>query len=162
MNARFIASVVIGILLSFISVALFTMWESMFQLSRIFRSSFLRGIAMLLGTNFSFDIITFLIRGNWDIIQFLAPALLAWIFVGYITGTIVKGPRNGFISGILVWVIVILLWILISVVAGEDLMALFQGNQLIRTLGGILSSFLAVAVGSISGGFISGPEEAFY
>lgn len=117
---------------------------------------------MLLGTNFSFDIISFLIRGNWNIVQFLAPAFLAWIFVGYITGTIVKGPKNGFISGILVWVIVMLLWILISVVAGEDLMALFQGNQLIRTLGGILSSFLAVTAGSISGGFISGPEEEFY
>lgn len=117
---------------------------------------------MLLGSNFSFDIIGYLTGGEWNIVKFLAPALLAWIFVGYITGTIAKGSRNGFISGILVWVIVLLIWILTSVVAGEDLMSLFQGNQLFRTLGGVLSSFLGVAVGSISGGFISGPEEAFY
>lgn len=117
---------------------------------------------MLLGTNFSFDIIAFFIRGDWDIVKFLAPALLAWIFVGYITGTIAKGSKNGFISGILVWVIVMLIWILTAIVAGEDLMSLFQGNQLFKTLGGVLSSFLGVAAGSISGGFISGPEEAFY
>lgn len=137
------------------------MWESIFQLNRIFRSSFLRGLALLLGSNFSFDIISFIIRGNWDIYTLLAPALLAWLFVGYITGTIAKGIKNGFISGILVWIIVMLLWILIAVIAGEDLMAFFQGNQLIRTLGGITSSFLGIAIASILGGFISGPEENF-
>ena len=162
MNTRFIGSVVVGILLSFISVALFTMWESMFQLKRIFKSSFLRGLAMLLGTNFSFDFISFLFRGNWDVIKFLAPALLAWLFVGYITGTIAKGTRNGFISGVLVWVIVLLIWILLSIVAGEDLMAFFQGNRLFITLGGILGSFIGVSISSVIGGFISGPEEVFY
>lgn len=162
MNTRFIGSVVIGILLSFISVALFTMWESMFQLNRIFKASFLRGLAMLLGTNFRFDFISYLIRGDLDVFKFLAPPLLAWLFVGYIVGTIAKGARNGFISGILVWVIVLLIWILVSIIAGEDLMAFFQGNQLFMTLGGIAGSFIGSFVGSVLGGFISGPEEVFY
>jgi len=160
-NTRFIVSVVVGILLSFVSVALFTKWESLYQLESIFKSSFLRGLAMLLGTNFSFNIIAFLTKGEWAITYFLAPALLAWLFVGYITGTIAKGSRNGFISGLLAWVIVLLIWILISIIAGEDLMAFFQGNQLFMTLGGIAGSALGVSLSSAVGGFISGPEEEY-
>ena len=160
-NTRFIVSVVVGIALSFVSVALFTRWESLYQLESIFKSNFLRGIAMLLGTNFSFNIIAFVTKGNWAITYFLAPALLAWIFVGYIIGTIAKGSRNGFISGTLAWVIVLLIWILVSIVAGEDLMAFFQGNQLFMTIGGISGSFIGVSVSSVLGGFISGPEEEY-
>ncbi|MFX1339454.1 MAG: hypothetical protein ACFFDK_12650 [Promethearchaeota archaeon] len=160
-NARFIISVIVGISLSFVSVALFTMWESLYQLNSIFKSSFLRGLAMLLGTNFSFNIIAFVTKGQWAITYFFAPALLGWIFVGYITGTIAKGSRNGVISGLLAWVIVLLIWILISIIAGEDLMAFFQGNQLFMTLGGIGGSCLGVSLSSAVGGFISGPQEEY-
>ena len=160
-NTRFIVSVVVGISLSFISVALFTKWESLYELESIFNSSFLRGFAMLLGTNFSFNIIAFLTKGEWAITYFLAPALLAWVFVGYITGSITKGARNGVISGVLAWVIVLLIWILVSIIAGEDLMAFFQGNQLFMTLGGIGGSALGVSLSSAAGGYISGPEEEY-
>ena len=160
-NTRFILSVVVGISLSFVSVALFTKWESLYQLESIFKSSFLRGFAMMLGTNFSFNIIAFVTKGDWAITYFFAPALLAWIFVGYITGTIAKGARNGCISGLLAWIILLLIWILASIIAGEDLMAFFQGNQLFMTLGGIGGSALGVSLSSAVGGFISGPAEEY-
>jgi hypothetical protein len=153
--------VVVGILLSIVSVALFTQWQSLYQLESIFRSSFLRGFAMLLGTNFSFNIIAFVTKGEWAITYFFAPALLAWLFVGYIVGTISKGARNGVISGILTWAIVMLIWILVAIIAGEDLMSFFQGNQLYMTLGGIGGSALGVSISSATGGYISGPPEEY-
>jgi hypothetical protein len=158
---RFIISVVVGVLLSFVSIGIFTMWESIKQLNRIFRSSLLRGLAIYLGYNFNFDIISFFIIGNLDIFAFLAPALLAWIFVGYITSSIARGLRDGLITGTLVYVIMILFWIFIAIVAGEDLMAFFQGNQLIATIGGLLGSLIAVAIGSAIGGYVAGPGEEF-
>ena len=160
-NTRFIVSVIVGISLSFVSVALFTKWASLYQLESIFKSSFLRGLAMLLGSNFSFNIIAFVTKEEWAITYFFAPALLAWIFVGYITGTIAKGSRNGVISGLLAWVIVLLIWILVAIIAGEDLMAFFQGNRLFVTLGGIGGSCLGVSISSALGGFISGPAEEY-
>ena len=117
---------------------------------------------MVLGSNFSFDFITYFIEGKANLFEFFAPPLLAWIFVGYITGTIAKGIKNGFLAAILVVVIIILCWILISVIAGEDLMSLFQGKQLILTIGGIIGAFLGASLSSVLGGYISGPEEITY
>jgi hypothetical protein len=159
MKYRFAISVIVGCVLSFFSVGVFTMWQNITELHNIFKASFLRGVAMMLGSNFNYDVIS-LLRGNeFDIFKFLAPPLLAWLFVGYISGSIAKGVRNAFTAGILVMVITLLIWILLAVIAGEDLMALFQGNQLFLTLGGILGSLIGVSVGSLLGGYISGPEE---
>lgn len=160
--ARLNIGVVVGIALSFLSVAFFTAWESYFAIEPIYRSDPLRGVVRLLGSNFSFDIIAFFFSGNLTIIGFLAPALLAWIFVGYISGSIAKGLKNGVLAGIMVLVVILLLWILLNIVSGEDLMALFQGIQLFATLGGILSAIIGVILGSATGGYISGPEEEFY
>lgn len=138
------------------------MWNNITELHNIFKSSFLRGLGMVLGSNFSYDFFSILIEGKADPYTFFAPPLLAWIFVGYITGTIAKGIKNGFLAAILVVVIILLCWILISVVAGEDLMSLFQGKQLILTLGGIIGAFLGASFSSVLGSYISGPEEVTY
>jgi hypothetical protein len=131
----------------------------MFELQSIFRANFMRGVAMLLGSNFNFDLISLLLRGNTDVIRFFAPAVLAWMFVGYVTGTISKGLRNGFNSSVLVFVVVVLIWILLYILVGEDLMSLFQGNQLLSTIGGLSSALLATLIGGVAGGIVSGPEE---
>ena len=41
-------------------------------------------------------------------------------------------------------------------------MALFQGTQLIETLGGIISAIIGGFIGGLVGGLISGPYEEFY
>jgi ABC-type dipeptide/oligopeptide/nickel transport system permease subunit len=51
---------------------------------------------------------------------------------------------------------------LLSVISGEDLMALFQGTQLSVTIGGILTAFIGAIIGGSLGGFISGPYEEVY
>jgi hypothetical protein len=51
---------------------------------------------------------------------------------------------------------------LLSVISGEDLMALFQGAQLFVTVGGILSAILGAVIGGLIGGFVSGPYEEVY
>ncbi|MHA2035311.1 MAG: hypothetical protein ACW98X_02695 [Promethearchaeota archaeon] len=118
----------------------------------------LRAIALLIGANFKFDILAFFSGSS----EFLVAQLLAWLFIGYISGTIAKGFRRGIIAGLLVVVVDILLWIILNIVSGEDLMALFQGVQLSETMGGIISALLGAFIGGLLGGIISGPYEEFY
>jgi hypothetical protein len=51
---------------------------------------------------------------------------------------------------------------LLSVISGEDLMALFQGAQLSGTIGGILTAILGAVIGGLIGGVVSGPYEEVY
>ena len=83
------------------------------------------------------------------------------IFIGYLTGSIAKGLRRGIIASSLVVIVVLLIWILLSIFSGQDLMALFQGTQLTETLGGIFSAFIGVLIGGVVGGLVSGPYEEF-
>ncbi|MFX1258278.1 MAG: hypothetical protein ACFFAN_10485 [Promethearchaeota archaeon] len=153
---RLLLAVIVGIILSFVSVALFTAWESLKEVTG--SANIFSAIAKLLGTNFSFDIISFF-GGNMNIIGFLAPPLLAWIFVGYISGTIARGPKNGAIAGLLVFIVILLTWIITTLIAGEIFLELFQGTHLIATLGGILSGIIGAILGSVLGGLVSGREE---
>ena len=158
---RLIFGIVIGIILSFLTVFFFNM-ESIFNQIQIYADTdVLKAIALLIGANFKFDIIAFF-SGTWSVPGFFATQLLAWLFIGYVSGTISKGIRRGIIAGLLVVVIDVLLWIIFSIVSGEDLMALFQGTQLSETLGGIISAILGAFVGGLLGGLISGPYEEFY
>ena len=121
----------------------------------------LRIASLLVGSNFDFDMISFF-TGSPSILGFFAPEILAWIFMGYITGTIAKGLRRGAIASALVVVIVLLIWILLNIASGQDLMSLFQGTQLTETLGGIISALVGVLIGGSVGGLVSGPFEEFY
>ena len=123
-------------------------------------SDVLRIAALLVGANFDFDMISFF-SGSPSILGFFAPEILAWIFIGYISGTIAKGLRRSVIAGSLVVVIVTSIWIMLSIFSQVDLMSLFTGNQLIETLGGIISAFIGVLIGGSIGGLISGPYEEF-
>ncbi|GAH25319.1 unnamed protein product, partial [marine sediment metagenome] len=96
--------------------------------------------------------------GTQDIAE-VAPQLLACIFIGFLSGTISKGLKRGLIASILVIIIAFLIWMLLSVISGEDLMALFQGAQLFSTIGGIFSAILGSVIGGVLGGLISGPYE---
>ncbi|MBA7572529.1 hypothetical protein ES708_14312 [subsurface metagenome] len=51
---------------------------------------------------------------------------------------------------------------LLSVISGEDLMALFQGTQLSVTIGGMLTAIIGSIIGGLIGGVISGPYEEVY
>jgi hypothetical protein len=115
----------------------------------------------LLGANFDFDMISFL-SGSPSVLGFFAPEILAWIFIGYISGSIAKGLKRGVIASALVVTLVFLIWILLTIIIGDDLMTIFQGTQLIETLGGIFSAFIGVFIGGSIGGLISGPYEEFY
>ncbi len=158
---RFIFGILVGIILSFLTVFFFNM-ESIFSIIETTATSNLwKAVALLLGANFKFDIVAFF-SGSFTVAGFFAAQLLAWLFIGYISGTIAKGTRRGLIAGLLVVVMDILLWVILNIVSGEDLMALFQGVQLSETLGGIISALLGAFIGGLFGGLISGPYEEFY
>lgn len=157
---RLIFGILIGIILSFLSVFFFNMENIFNQIEITADSNLLKAIALLIGANFKFDILAFF-SGSITVIGFFAAQLLAWLFIGYTSGTIAKGLRRGIIASLLVVVVDILLWIILNIISGEDLMALFQGVQLSETLGGIISAFLGAFIGGLLGGLISGPYEEF-
>ncbi|MBD3196024.1 MAG: hypothetical protein GF317_13280 [Candidatus Lokiarchaeota archaeon] len=157
--ARLAIGIVVGVLLSFISVSLFDMWSTFVLAETISQYNILKAMSTLIGANFEFDIITFFTSGPYTLPNFFQPALLSCIFLGIISGAIAKGLKRGTMASFLVITISILIWILISIVSGEDLMALFQGAQLISTVGGILGALIAGILGGLLGGLISGPYE---
>ena len=158
---RLVIGIITGVILSFFSVLFFNMTVILEQISLYAGTQPLRVVSLLVGANFNFDMISFL-TGSPSVLGFFAPELLAWIFIGFISGAISKGLRRGVIAGALVVVIVLLIWIILSIFSGQDLMTLFQGTQLIETLGGIISAFIGVLIGGSVGGLISGPYEEFY
>jgi len=137
------------------------MEATIIQIQIYLQTDILKVIILQIGANFKFDLIAFF-TGTPSITEFFAPQVLACIFIGYVSGTISKGLKRGLIASSLVIIIGFLIWMLLSVISGEDLMALFQGAQLSVTIGGILSAILGAVIGGLIGGFISGPYEEVY
>ncbi len=158
---RLVLGIIVGIVFSFFTVFFFNMEATILQIQLYLQTDILKVIILQIGANFKFDLITFF-TGTPSITDFFAPQLLACIFIGYVSGTISKGLKRGLIASSLVIIIGFLIWMLLSVISGEDLMALFQGAQLSVTIGGILSAILGAVIGGLLGGFISGPYEEVY
>jgi hypothetical protein len=157
---RLIIGIIVGICFSFLTVFFFNMEDVLIRIQLYLGSDALRVVILMIGANFEFDLIAFF-TGTPNNIEFFAPQLLASIFIGYLSGTIAKGVKRGLTTGTLVIVIDLLIWMLLSVVAGEDLMALFQGAQLSTTVGGILSAMIGSILGGFLGGLIAGPYEEY-
>ncbi len=158
---RLVLGIIVGIVFSFFTVFFFNMEATIIQIQIYIQTDILKVIVLQIGANFKFDLIAFF-TGAPSITEFFAPQLLACIFIGYVSGTISKGLKRGLIASSLVIVIGFLVWMLLSVISGEDLMALFQGAQLPVTIGGILSAILGAVIGGSIGGLISGPYEEVY
>ena len=158
---RLVLGIIVGIVFSFFTVFFFNMTATILQIQNYLQTDILKVIILQIGANFKFDLIAFF-TGTPSITEFFAPQVLACIFIGYVSGTISKGLKRGVIASSLVIIIGFLIWMLLSVISGEDLMALFQGAQLSVTVGGILSAILGALIGGLIGGFISGPYEEVY
>ena len=158
---RLVLGIIVGIVFSFFTVFFFNMEATIIQIQNYLQTDILKVIILQIGANFKFDLLAFF-TGTPSIAEFFAPQVLACIFIGYVSGTISKGLKRGVIASSLVIIIGFLIWMLLSVISGEDLMALFQGTQLSVTVGGILSAILGAVIGGLIGGFISGPYEEVY
>ena len=131
------------------------------QIQIYLQTDILKVVVLQIGANFKFDLLAFF-TGIPNIVDFFAPQFLASIFIGFLSGTISKGLKRGLIASSLVIIIDFLIWMLLRVISGEDLMALFQGAQLSGTVGGILTAILGAIIGGLIGGFVSGPHEETY
>ncbi|MEJ2277827.1 MAG: hypothetical protein P8Y70_08790, partial [Candidatus Lokiarchaeota archaeon] len=156
---RLSLGILIGVCFSFINVSLFNMWGTLYTAIMLLQQGIFRMLTTLVGANFNFNIIKIILSGPYSIDQILPPAFLGCIFIGFITGLCVKGIKRGILASFVVIVLVLLLWILFSIFSAVDLMSLFQGPELIETIGGIISA----SIGSILGGEIARelgyPEE---
>jgi len=154
---RLVIGIIVGIVFSFFTIYFFNIEYIIRQIQVYLQIDILKVIVIQIGANFKFDLIAFF-TGTQDIAE-VAPQLLASIFIGFLSGTIAKGLKRGLIASTLVIIVAFLIWMLLSVISGEDLMALFQGPQLSSTIGGILSASLGAIIGGLIGGFVSGPYE---
>jgi len=155
---RLVLGIIVGIVFSFFTVYFFNMEDIILQIQVYLQIDILKVIVIQIGANFKFDLLAFF-TGTPNITDFFAPQLLASIFIGFLSGSISKGLKRGLIASTLVIIIAFLIWMLLSVISGEDLMALFQGAQLFSTIGGILSAVFGAMIGGLIGGFVSGPYE---
>ncbi len=155
---RLVIGIIVGIVFSFFTVYFFNMEDIIDQIQFYLQIDILKVIVIQIGANFKFDLLAFF-TGTPNIAEFFAPQLLASIFIGFLSGSISKGLKRGLIASTLVIIVAFLIWMLLSVISGEDLMALFQGAQLFSTIGGILSAILGSVIGGVLGGLISGPYE---
>jgi hypothetical protein len=158
---RLVIGIIVGIIFSFFTVYFFNMGTIILQIQIYLQTDILKVVVLQIGANFKFDLLAFF-TGTPNIADFFAPQLLASIFIGFLSGTISKGLKRGLIASSLVIIIDFLVWMLLSVISGEDLMALFQGAQLSGTIGGILSAILGAIIGGLIGGVVSGPYEEDY
>ena len=155
---RLVLGIIVGVVFSFFTVYFFNMVDIIPQIEVYLQTDILKVIVIQIGANFKFDLLAFF-TGTPPIAEFFVPKLLASIFVGFLSGTIAKGLKRGLIASALVIIVALLIWMLLSVISGEDLMALFQGPQLSITIGGILSAILGAVIGGLIGGVVSGPYE---
>ena len=155
---RLVIGIIVGICFSFLTVFFFNMDNVILRIELYLGSDPLKVIILMIGANFEFDIISFF-ANNPGFLEIFSPQILASIFIGYVSGTIVKGGKRGVTASSLVIVVDFLIWMLLSVISGEDLMALFQGAQLSATIGGVLTGMIGVLIGGLLGGLITGPFE---
>jgi len=162
---KLVVGIVVGVILSFFSVSLFTQFQPYYELSGFLGQSdewfdILRWITIYIEYSFDYDFFS-LILGNTElsVYSIFSPVLLSWIFVGVISGIIVNGIKRGVMASSISAIVFILIWILMGIIAGRDLMNLFQGINLLVTLGGILGALIGSILGGIIGGVISGPYE---
>ena len=158
---RLLIGIIASVTFSFFTAFFFTMEEVTEQIPNFIASDPLKVVILMIGANFKFDLISFFLETP-SFFNFFSPQLLASILIGFLSGTISKGIKRGLIASSIVIITDVLIWILLSVISGEDLMALFQGAQLSATIGGILTAILGAVAGGILGGFISGPYENSY
>jgi hypothetical protein len=158
-NARLVLGIIFGILLSIFSIGAFTMWQSFIEIQTYFGATPLKAIYVLFRDNFTFDFIGLFTSGTFTIYTLFAPQLLSWLFVGFISGAIAKGFKRGLMTGFIVVLVDILLWIVFGIFAQEDMFNLFTDTTAISTYGGIVSGIIGGLIGGSIGGAISGPYE---
>lgn len=135
------------------------MWLVFDQIEFYAGDNIIKTIAYLIEANFvgTYNIFS----GPFNIIKLLNPQFLSWIFIGYISGSIAKGKKRAVLTSLIVVVIVVLIWVSFNIISGTDLMAMFQGQQLRDTLGGIIAALISCLLGGVLGGLVSGPYEDF-
>ena len=155
---RLILGIFTAVLLSFFTVYFFNMEQLMSLILTDAQNNIFKALANMMRANFSLDPQS-IFTGLDTPFGFFVPHVVMWLFLGYICGTIAKGTKRALMATIIVIIIDMLLWILLSVISGVDLMSLFTGIQLSQTVGAMVIALIGGSFGGILGGIISGPYE---
>lgn len=108
------------------------------------------------------DIIGFFSAPPADIIMFFTglfnSTMLTWIISAGIAACIAKGLKKGLMAAVIVYVSALLIWILLGILSGVDLLAMFSGDALIGSVGTILGGLIGILIGGSLFGLASGPS----
>ncbi|MHA1273073.1 MAG: hypothetical protein ACTSQP_04865 [Promethearchaeota archaeon] len=159
--ARLAIGIIVGTILSLFSVSIVSGWAPLSSAAKLFNSNIILALTTLLSANFGFDFISIITSLDAKNVWAVSNIIAAWLITGYVAGSIAKGASRGLICGLLVAVIALLLWILLGVFANIDIMSLFQGSNLMSTIGGIVGAIVCGLIGGLLGGAVSGPYEEF-
>jgi hypothetical protein len=85
----------------------------------------------------------------------LYPPFMGWLFAGLVSGAIIKGVKRSVANSVLIIVVMVVLLLCLAIISGANLTFVFALN-VVETLGGIFTAFLALLGGGIIGSAISG------
>lgn len=82
------------------------------------------------------------------------PVILTWISVGFLIGCMMKGLKYSYIINGILLAIILVLWLIAGIFAGDDIASIFS----IVTLSKFFTASLFLALGALFGGLIGGPN----
>ncbi|MEX2683873.1 MAG: hypothetical protein Q6373_020045 [Candidatus Sigynarchaeota archaeon] len=115
---------------------------------------------------FNPDIIAMIMNPTQYPFLYFLPAMLSWLVCGLLSGFFTQSIKKGILSAAVFVIVEILLYMLMKVIAGRDLIPeviLYGGNALTFIGGAIITPVGFSILGGLLGGLISravfGPEE---
>ena len=123
---------------------------------------FWAGIYQLVGSGFSANLFSEFSLSNIQNMTFWAilfgetvwPAIVAWFTAGFVVGVIIKGGKHGFYGALLLYIGICVIYFVATVFAGSNI----AGNNILITLGEMLTGFICICLSGLFGGLMSGPH----
>lgn len=82
------------------------------------------------------------------------PVILTWLSVGFVVGCMMKGLKYSYIINGILLAIILVLWLIAGIFAGDDIASIFS----LATASKILTSMIFLSLGALFGGLIGGPN----
>ncbi len=178
--SRAAVGVIIGFLFMLVAPFIFTEWEvnalmmnatmdvSLGNIFSLMSTESIRAFYWWFGLGFQGDASLFNIIGitggfSWltvvNLREIVWMTVMAWLSTAFVIGLIVKGAKRSTFAALGVFIVYLALYLIFSVLLGNDIAFMFTGAELMDTLGVLLTGVLCSVLGGVIGGAVSAAGE---